>query len=130
MCAMVITPGYGVTVTVDGQPYEVRLNEEGTQVRLNSETVELPEVPDTSALPEAVRGALGLLARHLSLPESSVSVVSYEYVEWPTACLGIQKPGQMCATVITPGYRVVLSAGGLSFQVHTNQSGSSIGIIP
>jgi hypothetical protein len=136
MCATVITPGYSVTAMVNGQPYEVRANTEGTVVRLEPETPDapdvpvVPELPDTSALPEAVRSALSILARHLNISESAISVVSYEAVEWSTACLGIDRPGLMCATVITPGYRVVLSVEGVSFQLHTNQSGTSVGIVP
>jgi hypothetical protein len=136
MCAMVITPGYRVTATVDGQTYEVRTNAEGTVVRLESgmlgapEAPLVPESPDTSEMPEAVQKAQSILARHLGLAERVVSVVSYEYVEWSSACLGIELPGQMCAMVITPGYRVVLSVEGQSFEVHTNRSGTSVGIVP
>ncbi len=135
MCAMVITPGYSVVAVVDGEPYNVRSNAEGTRIALEDEMSEEPEagVPETPASPEgpaAVVSARSILARHLGIAEASISVVSYEYVEWPSACLGIEKPGQMCATVITPGYRVILSAEGRTYQVHTNQSGSSVGIAP
>ena len=135
MCAMVITPGYSVVAVVDGESYNVRSNAEGTRIAMEDEMAEEPEagVPETPASPEgpaAVSTARSMLARHLGIAEASISVVSYEYVEWPSACLGIEKPGQMCATVITPGYRVILSVDGRTYRVHTNQSGSSVGIVP
>ncbi len=81
-------------------------------------------------IPEAVSRARGILAMHLGVPEDSIQVVAFERVDWPDACLGIRSAGQMCATVITPGYRVVMSVDGQSYELHTNESGSAVGIVP
>jgi hypothetical protein len=42
-------------------------------------------------------------------------VLVAEAVAWPSACLGVEYPGTVCAAVITPGFRVLLRdrAGGL-----------------
>jgi hypothetical protein len=37
---------------------------------------------------------------------------SVELEEWPDACLGLAESGEVCATVITPGYRVTVEIGG------------------
>ncbi len=49
----------------------------------------------------------------------SVQVVSVESVEWPDSSLGCPQAGMMYAQVITPGYKIVLSAGGQSYEFHS-----------
>ena len=50
----------------------------------------------------------------------AIAIVSVEPVDWPDACLGLPRPDEACAQVITPGLRVVLSAGGRGYEYHTN----------
>lgn len=64
------------------------------------------------------------LAERLNVDPNTITVVSVEGVDWPDGCLGIQTPGIMCTMVITPGYRVVLEAGGQQYEYHTNASGN------
>ena len=66
-----------------------------------------------------------MLAKELGIDSSAVTVVSSEAVEWPDACLGVTAAGEMCAQVITPGYKIVLSASGNTYTVHTDETGSS-----
>lgn len=91
------------------------------------------EVPEEEAdmderanLPPAARRAAEALAERLGVEPESVTVVSADYVEWPDACLGLAAPGQMCAQVITPGYRIALEAGGRSYLYHSDASGRSV----
>lgn len=56
--------------------------------------------------------AVKLLAEELSFEQSDIKVVKTEARMWPDSCLGIQKRGISCLTVITPGYRVTLEAKG------------------
>jgi hypothetical protein len=65
-----------------------------------------------------------LLARQLGIARSEVTVVSSDAVEWPDACLGVTLEGEMCAQVITPGYKIVLAAGGADYTYHTDQGAS------
>ena len=66
------------------------------------------------------------LAGELGIKISEVSVDKIEPVDWPDACLGIMKPDQMCASVITPGYKVTLTANMAQYIYHTNHDGSLI----
>ncbi len=66
------------------------------------------------------------LASKLGIDVSGITFISGEYVEWPDSCLGFEQPGEMCSQVITPGYRVTLSAGGKLYEAHANLSGKSI----
>jgi ABC-type Fe3+-hydroxamate transport system substrate-binding protein len=71
--------------------------------------------------PEMVKRAVAQLAKDKNIPEAQIAVVTYEYTEWPDSSLGCPKPGQAYLTVITPGYRVILSAAGQQYEYHTNE---------
>jgi hypothetical protein len=66
------------------------------------------------------------LAFDLGIRFTEVSIDNIESVDWPDACLGIVKQDEMCASVITPGYKVTLTAEGMQYVYHTNQDGSLI----
>ncbi|MCX7707861.1 MAG: hypothetical protein N2204_07620 [Anaerolineae bacterium] len=74
----------------------------------------------TGPTPQAL--AIADLAGRLGIPESAITVRAVEAVEWPDASLGCPRPGMMYAQVITPGYRIVLEAGGRTYDYHTSQS--------
>jgi len=77
--------------------------------------------PETQA---SVDAAIALLAEKLGRPAAEILFVEATSVEFSDSCLGIAIPEAMCAAVITPGYRVTLSAGDLAYVVHTNQDAS------
>ncbi|PIP86799.1 hypothetical protein COV42_01000 [Candidatus Campbellbacteria bacterium CG11_big_fil_rev_8_21_14_0_20_44_21] len=53
--------------------------------------------------------------------------ISIERNSWPDACLGIEtEVDEVCAQVVTEGYRVVLRLGGAEFVYHTDITGDSI----
>lgn len=76
--------------------------------------------PSTSPLP-ADLPALELamrtqLAQTLGQDVSSISVVVVRPVTWPNGCAGLERPGIVCAQVVTPGFEAVLEdAGGVRF---------------
>jgi hypothetical protein len=96
---------------------------EGLQSRLNDarfgwETPPAPAVP-----PEAERvleQAVVEAARRSGLDRSAVRVVQLEPREWSDASLGCPQPDRMYAQVITPGYLIVLEAGGQRLEFHTD----------
>src|SRR5215213_8608866 len=69
-----------------------------------------------------VRLAVADAARRAGLDPSAVSVLQVEAREWPDASLGCPKPNELYAQVITPGYEIVLEAGGQQFGYHTDQA--------
>ncbi len=74
---------------------------------------------------ELVTGnAIELMAEWLGAPATDLDVEIAEAVVWPDACLGVAQPGVACATVLTPGFRVVLrdALGGLH-RVHMSDGG-------
>jgi hypothetical protein len=47
-------------------------------------------------------------------------------VTGPNGCLGVVIPGVMCTDVVTQGFRIMLTANGQQFEIHTNHDGSSV----
>ena len=115
MCAQVITPGYSGTFKSGRAKYEFRSDETGQVTRL---------------VPEAVTAAKQALADELGVGLDQIEVVNYTQAQWPDACLGISKEGQMCADVITPGYRVTLQVKGQQYELHTDEKGAHVVFSP
>lgn len=125
VCAQVITPGWRVILAVGGQQYEFRTNQEGTGVRQPLPSGVLRLQPEQE-YPAAVLAALQSLNNSLRVGIEQIEVVSFEEVEWPDACLGLAGPDELCAQVITPGWRVLLSIEGQEYEFHTDQRGSHV----
>jgi hypothetical protein len=81
--------------------------------------------PDGDLTP-AQRAAIDHLAATLGIPADQVELVSAEAVEWPDSCLGILVHGVACAEAITPGFNILLEAGGLQYEIHTNEDGTAL----
>ena len=78
---------------------------------------------------QAVDLAKAKLAARLGVDVAMVSVVKVEAVDWPDTSLGVPEPGKFYAQVITPGYKIILSAGGTQYEYHTGKSGSTINVV-
>jgi hypothetical protein len=67
------------------------------------------------------------LARRLSLAEAQITLIRAEPVDWPDSSLGCPQPGMMYLQMVTPGYRLVLAAGGATvasqIEYHTDTGG-------
>ncbi len=86
--------------------------------------------PATSTPWPALVQAQAALAAQLGIAAEAIVLVAAEPVEWPDACLGLAQAGEMCAQVITPGYRMVLAADGKHYTVHTDQTGGQVRLAP
>jgi hypothetical protein len=76
--------------------------------------------PGATASLAAVRRDLAL---RLKLSEALITLVRAETVDWPDSSLGCPQPGMMYLQVVTPGYRLVLAAGGVTAEYHTDAGG-------
>ncbi len=76
--------------------------------------------------PEAVLKARAMLAKELNVAEDEITIAAIEEKEWPDACLGAAVAQEVCAAVITPGYRVELIVDGNTHEMRTNMDGSVI----
>lgn len=113
--AQVITPGYKVVLEVDGAQYELHTDQTGGAIRLCEDSLD-----------EGPAAAVAYLADELQIPRDEVELVSVQRAEWPDASLGCPEPGRSYAQVVTPGYRVTLSARGEQFEVHADRQGQIV----
>ena len=76
---------------------------------------------------EPVRLAREDLAQRFDAAVEDVTIVSVEDREWPDACLDVtylDNPDEVCAQVITQGYRIALRYGANVIYYHTNLDGT------
>jgi putative hemolysin len=79
------------------------------------------------ALQKKIVGAAQIrLVKKLNVKASEIKLVSIAPVSWPDSCLGLPGPDEMCAEMITGGYRVVLSVNGQNYTFRTDQTGQNI----
>lgn len=55
-----------------------------------------------------------------------IHMLEIEAVEWPDSSFGCGEPGTEYLPAITPGFRIVLEAGGQIYSYHTNASNQII----
>ena len=70
---------------------------------------------------EAVRKARADLARRLGVSEGEVGEVSVEDAEFPDMALGAGASGEMSGQMLTPGWRIRLSAAGATHEYRANE---------
>jgi hypothetical protein len=125
MCAMHVVPGYRVVLKAGEQGYIFRTDRTGAVVR-QEKPAAFPTVPAPQSPTPAAAALVSAIAGLLKVAPADVQILSSEPADWPDACLGVSSPGQVCAQVITPGYRVVAQVNGQQVEFHTNQDGSFV----
>jgi hypothetical protein len=76
--------------------------------------------------PKAVLSAVQSLSNSLNVAADQIEVVRYEERTWRDSCLGLGGPAEMCLQALTPGYLVILRAGGEEYEIHTDATGASV----
>jgi hypothetical protein len=84
----------------------------------------------SEGLTPAQQAAIAALSKTLGVLPGGITLISTEAVEWPDGCLGVQRVGVMCTQATVPGYKIVLEANGARHEVHTDEDGSSIVLVP
>jgi heat shock protein HslJ len=99
---------------------------QGPGVPVTGET-DTPQSPGATPLPpQAVLDAQQWLAQQLSVAVEQVQLVEIDQEEWPDSCLGLGRPEESCAAVITPGWRVVVEVNGQTYEIRTDETASVI----
>ena len=103
------TPGYRVTLEVDGQRYQYHTD--------MSRRVVLAALPEEGAKPEApgptggaVDRARADLAARLGIPATDIKVDSATPMTFPDSSLGLSRPGEAYMMMLTQGQAVVLAS--------------------
>lgn len=99
-----------------------------TSTPLSTPTAPTPILAPRSSNPAdvAVQAARAELARGINMPADRIQVVAVEEVNWPDASLGCPQPGMAYIQVITPGFKVTLTASGQQYEVHTDLRGRAV----
>lgn len=86
-----------------------------------------PSYPNPSTdLTPAELAALTHLSETLGLPADQITLVSTEPETWPDGCLGVYQADILCTQALVEGYRIILEAGGVEYELRTNESGSQV----
>jgi hypothetical protein len=80
-------------------------------------------------LPGAALNVRQAMAQQLGVNPTDIVVLEAEAVDWSDSCLGAGGPAEMCAQVITPGYRIVLEVNGEQYLVHTDADGNNYRLV-
>lgn len=76
------------------------------------------------SLEQVVAAARADAARRSGQPAAALQLLSAERVTWPDGGLGCPEPGRLYTMALVPGFRVVLKAGGETFDYHADQRGA------
>lgn len=99
-------------------------------------TPSAPAAPAAPVAPAAPAGEASLSAARAAVASAAgvspeaVTVVSSEAAEWPDSCLGLADADTLCAQMLTPGWRVVLEAGGRRWTARTDADGRVVKLEP
>lgn len=77
--------------------------------------------PSDPALQGLIEMARADLAQRLSLRPTEISFAEATAVEWSDSSLGCPQPDMAYLQVITPGYRILLEAGGQAYAYHADR---------
>jgi hypothetical protein len=81
---------------------------------------------DAGMLPIVVLQAVASeISKQAGEDVANLTIDSYEAVEWNDAFLGCPVEGEFAAQVITPGYRIMATYKGKSYEVHTDLDGNA-----
>lgn len=108
----------------EAQPEEVRNTPQPPkEIQPEPANGEIVPMEEAAMFFETIRAGI---AGQLGVSADQIRLVSMTAVEWPDGCLGLAAADQMCTQVITPGYRLMIEAGGRTLEVRTNLDGSHI----
>jgi hypothetical protein len=80
--------------------------------------------PDNTAACEGRAIEIAFADLEQRLPGTEIAYISTEYTEWSDSSLGNPREGESYAQVITPGFKIVLEAGGTQYEYHTDLTGN------
>ncbi|MBP6016509.1 MAG: hypothetical protein KA586_07295 [Candidatus Promineofilum sp.] len=89
------------------------------------------ETPETEGAGDAgadaiTAAATARLAQELGMTEDEIEFVSAEATEFTDSCLGLGQLNESCLQAMTPGWLIMLSAGGQEYEVHTDLTGEQV----
>ncbi len=122
--------GYRIqpVTTADGSQSAICIFPDGSQcdewAYFRGECGPATPVPQTEN--KAVEACKVVVGHDTGIDPDQITLYSLEKKLWPDNCLGIPAAGENCLPVETPGFRVILTAGGDHFTFHTDLTGENV----
>jgi hypothetical protein len=79
-----------------------------------------PARPGGDELPPFMPALQKFALDKMNAKPEEIRLIKMEPVDWPDACLGATQPGEICAQVITPGYRLQVEIKGKVVELHSD----------
>ncbi|NJO77850.1 MAG: hypothetical protein HC827_04525 [Cyanobacteria bacterium RM1_2_2] len=92
----------------------------------SNESETLNDSETASPPDEIIEEVKRVLAAKTEISVAEIALKAAIPTEWNNACLGMPNPEEICAQVITPGYRIVLSTATATYTFHTDQTGANL----
>jgi hypothetical protein len=113
-------------ITPEGESFTQVVEWEDDEFAIPDEDEEFSEDGETSEFPAAAERARAEAASFYNTDIENAVIVSAEYNDWPDGCLGLAAEDEMCITVITPGYYVLIRVDGIMRAYRTDIDGTVI----
>lgn len=120
-CLQAITPGFVIVLVHGGKGYTYHADLEGSVLRLKGAS----DLQSTGGQEQVVQAVAEALAQYAKVDLDQIKLLSFDQQEWSDSCLGLGRPDEICAQVITPGYEIAMLVGNVTYKVHTNLTGSA-----
>jgi len=129
VCGQMLVDGWRVVMSDGRQNWSYRTDSTGNTVRLESQ--ETPskdqETPSSSNLPNSVsKAVLQAAAGQLGVPSSQLQIKQAQQQTWSDGCLNLPSPVELCASALTPGWRVIVEGKQQRLVYHSNATGSQV----
>jgi hypothetical protein len=115
-----------IVCTIPLKDEYIEEQQEEQQEQQEEEQQEQQEITNEIIIPEAAKSLVNLakndLAQRLSVDINNIITVRLDDVNFSDTSLGLSKPGEMYAQVITPGYIIVLEVNNKYYRYHTDKS--------
>jgi hypothetical protein len=139
------TAGAGAMATIEGERFVAvrtlpasalsaeKLESAGVAQEASGEAIAMARARDARVAPwELVSATAGgwlvwrpaIILDALAGAGADAVLVDAEAVLWPDACLDAAEPGEICAQVVTPGYRIIIERGGQRVEYHADLRGN------
>lgn len=83
-------------------------------------------LPVDTAPPIVIEHIQAYLSEETPFSPAQAQVQQIEAMTWNDACLELARPGELCAQMLTPGYKIMVMTPEGMMDLHTNQSATVI----
>jgi len=87
-----------------------------------------PEATPLGLQPDVAEAAMEAVSEETGVPAEEIEIVQANQVEWTDTCLELGGEDEFCGQALTPGWRIMLRAGGEEYEVHTDLGADTVRI--